>query len=124
MIPFTRQSRHLSQLKRDGYLPQFGSFQYNLQTLAKRGLILGMTNISPKLYDQFILTINSREIGVFMIEIQEAESKSIPKRVEIYLEKLLDAQAVRSFLSFFFVTMAHQKHEIHNTGWQGLLSYR
>jgi hypothetical protein len=74
-------------------------------------------------YDQFILTINSREIGVFMIEIQEAESKSIPKRVEVYLEKLLDAQAVRSFLSFFFISMAHEKHEIHNTGWQGLLSY-
>lgn len=97
LIPFTRQSRHLSQLKRDGYLPQFGSFQYNLATLAKRGLIIRMTNISPKIYDQFVLTMSSREIGVFVIDLREQESKAREKRIEINLEKLLDAQSVCSF---------------------------
>jgi hypothetical protein len=47
---FTKQYFHLQDLKKNGKVPQFGSFKYTAAKLHEKGVLLSIDGVSPKQY--------------------------------------------------------------------------
>jgi septal ring factor EnvC (AmiA/AmiB activator) len=48
VMPFTPQWHHLQELKKQGKVPQFGSFKYGADVLFKKGVLVSVDGYSPK----------------------------------------------------------------------------
>lgn len=50
LIPFSPQWNHVQQLKKQGKVPQFGSYQYKADVLYRKGVLVSVDGYSPKQY--------------------------------------------------------------------------
>ena len=91
VMPFSRQYFHMKELKKEGKVPQFGSFKYSAAELYKKGVLIGIDDYDVKQYNQITLTISSDEPGVFTIQAAFLGVK-LPEKMELRLEDLLTAQ--------------------------------
>eukprot|EP00842_Homolaphlyctis_polyrhiza_P003308 jgi/Hompol1/3979/HPOL_003428-RA len=88
---FSRQYYHMRDLKKEGKVPQFGSFKYSAAELHKKGVLISIDDYSTKQYGQISLIISSDEAGVFQIEAAFMGVK-LPEKMELRLEDLLQSQ--------------------------------
>ena len=88
----SRQWMHMKRVKKThGRLPQFGTFEYALSDLTKRGVI---RHISDEFKRSSYMTISSDQTGIFDISIPSHASKSseIEMRDELRLDDILQCQ--------------------------------
>lgn len=91
VMPFTPQWYHLQELKKQGKIPQFGSYKYPADQLYKKGVLVSVDGYSPKEFDKVSMTISSDETGVFLIKVSIL-GVPMPQKVELKLEELLQYQ--------------------------------
>ena len=91
VMPFSPQWNHMQELKKQGKVPQFGSFKYPADVLYKKGVLVSVDGYSPKQFDKITLTISSDETGVFNISVS-IMGVPLPQSVELKLEDLLQSQ--------------------------------
>eukprot|EP00158_Paraphelidium_tribonemae_P005840 Partr_v1_DN27551_c0_g1_i1_m30118 putative IQ motif containing GTPase activating protein len=91
MMPFSPQWTHMQELKKQGKVPQFGSFKYGADVLYKKGVLVSVDGYGPKQFDKINLTLSSDETGVFSIEVSIMGIK-MPQKMELKLEDLLQFQ--------------------------------
>ncbi|KAH9263879.1 hypothetical protein BASA83_012698 [Batrachochytrium salamandrivorans] len=88
---FSKQYYHMRDLKKEGKVPQFGSFKYSAAELHKKGVLVSIDDYSPKQYGQISLILSSDEAGVFSVEVSFLGVK-LPEKMELRLEDLLQNQ--------------------------------
>ncbi|KAJ3189250.1 hypothetical protein HDU85_002875 [Gaertneriomyces sp. JEL0708] len=88
-LPFTRQYHHLRELQKAGTVPKFGSYKYSAADLHRKGVLISIEDVNPKLYNVVTMTISSNEAGVFNVE---ASTIGVNEKYELRLEELLAAQ--------------------------------
>ncbi|EGF77572.1 hypothetical protein BATDEDRAFT_91373 [Batrachochytrium dendrobatidis JAM81] len=88
---FSKQYYHLRDLKKEGKVPQFGSYKYSAAELHKKGVLISIDDYSPKQYGQISLILSSDEAGVFNVEASFLGVK-LPEKMELRLEDLLQDQ--------------------------------
>ncbi|KAL2916115.1 iqgap-related protein [Polyrhizophydium stewartii] len=88
---FSKQYYHMRDLKKEGKVPQFGSFKYTAADLHKKGVLISIDDYSPKQYGQITLILSSDEAGVFNVEASFLGVK-LPEKMELRLEDLLQSQ--------------------------------
>ena len=91
----SKQYRHQRHEAKLGKRSQFGSYAYTATELYDRGILLGISQFSPRQYDKVTIVIASNEVGVFSIEMAHAASaapSSLIGHEEIRMEDLLQAQ--------------------------------
>ncbi|TIB14627.1 hypothetical protein E3P89_00865 [Wallemia ichthyophaga] len=92
VLPFTKQWSHLRDLKHTGKKFKFGSYKYAAQELYNRGLLLSISQVSPRQYDGIFLTFSSDEIGVFKIDLNIAGEQNAMASEDVRLEDMLQMQ--------------------------------
>ncbi|KAI9140363.1 hypothetical protein BKA69DRAFT_1080627 [Paraphysoderma sedebokerense] len=94
---FSRQYFHMRDLKKEGKVPQFGSYKYSAKVLQEKGVLVSIEHedISPKHYDRINLTISCNEQGVFDIEASYSPGIGVSissDKTQLKLEELLQYQ--------------------------------
>lgn len=92
VIPFSARWHHLQQLKKQGRIPQFGSYKYTADQLQKKGVLIEVEGHARKQYDKIQMTISSDETGLFEIEVAFMGVKMPQLSMHMKLEDLLQFQ--------------------------------
>ncbi|ORX39865.1 hypothetical protein BD324DRAFT_576164 [Kockovaella imperatae] len=92
----SKQYFHQRAEAKSGKRSQFGSYKYTAADLYERGILLGINQLSPNVFNEVNIIIASDEVGVFALELHSS-TVSIPvsrgsTREEIRMEDLLQAQ--------------------------------
>ena len=83
----SKQYFHQRSEAKAGKRSQFGSYKYTAADLYARGVLLGIDQLSPNIFNEVHIVIASDEVGVFAIQLASA-TVSFPNNVTNSLERL------------------------------------
>ncbi|KAI7862612.1 Rho GTPase activation protein [Spinellus fusiger] len=92
VLPFTSQYFHLRDLRRKGKVPKYGSYKYTAKKLYDRGILLSLSGVSEKHFDNIPIILSMNQADIVTVEATYSTWGYAAVQINLRYEDLLQLQ--------------------------------